>query len=183
MSNNSSSSDALWIPNLKLEDPGPIATKQCSVCRAELTDDNWGKGNQKARRNRCAHCENQRNRNWLNKLTTAKYLHNLAKKRSKRKGREFTITVEDVEAVMTDTCPLLNIPIKRYPITGVGGYRAQDDAISLDRLNSSKGYIPGNIIVCSWRANNLMSNSTPNELLLLATNFHRILNETTHPTD
>ena len=131
---------------------------------------------------RCKTCDSRHNRDWYNKLTTAEYLHYTAKARCKRSGREFTITVEDVEAEMTDICPLLNIPLKRYPQIVGGGKLRQHDAISLDRKDSSKGYIPGNIMVCSWRANRLMSNSTPEELLLLATNFKRIHDYANHLT-
>ena len=94
--------------------------------------------------------------------------------------------MEDVEAEMTDTCPLLGIPLKRYPLTqpvgrGRGGQRP--DAYSLDRKDPTKGYIPGNIIVCSWRANSLKKDATPDELLLLATNFKRIHDAITHSTN
>lgn len=52
----------------------------------------------------------------------------------------------------------------------------KNDCITLDRIDSSKGYTPDNIIVCSWRANNLLKDATAAEMALLAINFHRILN-------
>ena len=87
---------------------------------------------------------------------------------------------------MSDTCPYLEVPMRRYFVTagnGRGGPQPKDDSISLDRIDSSRGYVPGNIIVCSWRANNLLSNATANEMALLTINFHRILNDSTITTD
>ncbi len=82
---------------------------------------------------------------------------------------------------MTYTCPYLEIPIKRHPQVS-GGNTRHDDAISLDRINSEMGYVPGNIIVCSWRANNLLKDGSLKELSLLVYNFRRIL-LSTKPTE
>ena len=116
-------------------------------------------------------------------MTDAEYLYQLAKARAKRKGREFVITVQDIESVDTDTCPYLNIPIRRGEHIAGTGQRAQTpNAKSLDRIDSEKGYVPGNIIVCSWRANSLLKDGSLSELTLLVNNFRRILNST-KPTD
>lgn len=44
----------------------------------------------------------------------------------------------------------------------------QDDSYSLDRIDSSKGYIKGNVWVISLRANRIKNDSTPDELRLIA---------------
>lgn len=81
-----------------------------------------------------------------------KYLWRIAKKRAKLLGREFTIRPEDIKIV--DRCPVLDIELKRN--RGVMG----PDSYSIDRINNSKGYIPGNIAVVSWKFNQLKSNLT-----------------------
>ena len=93
-------------------------------------------------------------------MSDAKHLWSLARDRCKRNGREFTITVEDVEKVNTDMCPLLEIPIKRYPQTANAGSsrRQMPDAKSLDRIDPSKGYTPDNIRIISWMANAMLNN-------------------------
>jgi hypothetical protein len=44
----------------------------------------------------------------------------------------------------------------------------QDNSYSLDRIDSSKGYVKGNIWVISLRANRIKNDSTPQELRLIA---------------
>lgn len=84
-----------------------------------------------------------------------------ARRRAKIKNLEFTISITDI--VIPNTCPLLGIPI--IPSKGIHA----PNSPSLDRFDSSKGYIPGNVWVISYRANTLKSNSTADELIKLAT--------------
>ena len=98
----------------------------------------------------------------------------VAKKRSSIRNLEFNITLEYLESIYPDDslCPLLSIPLDwstppNHPSTP-----------SLDRIDSSKGYIKGNVQWVSWRANRLMSNATPDELLMLAQNYKKIYDQT-----
>lgn len=68
-----------------------------------------------------------------------------AKLRAKEKGLEFTITRDDV--VIPDVCPILNEPIQ------VRASTFNRWAPSLDRIDNSLGYIPGNVRIISWQAN------------------------------
>lgn len=83
-----------------------------------------------------------------------------AKYRAKKRGIEFTIAAIDLE--MPSHCPVLGIPIEHG--NGDQSYSARDCAPSLDRLDNSKGYVPGNVRVISWRANRLKSDGTIAEL-------------------
>jgi len=97
----------------------------------------------------------------------------IVKSRSKKKNLEFNLTIEYLKSIYpkNNMCPLLNIPLDwqsshKHPNTP-----------SLDRIDSSKGYIKGNVQWVSWRANQLMSNATPDELLMLAQNYKKIYNQ------
>jgi hypothetical protein len=68
---------------------------------------------------------------------------------------EFTIEVSDI--VIPDKCPYLNLPF------GDG-----EMAPSLDRIDSTKGYIKDNIRVISRLANRMKTNATEEELIQFA---------------
>jgi hypothetical protein len=81
-----------------------------------------------------------------------------AKTRSKKFDREFTITLDDID--IPDTCPILGVEIvveRNHP------YRP-----SIDRIDSSRGYTPDNIMVVSFRGNMLKNNMTPEESILVS---------------
>lgn len=71
----------------------------------------------------------------------------MARKRAAAKGLECTIRPGDIH--LRDRCPILDIPLKKNR----GQYGP--DSYSLDRRDSSLGYVPGNVEVISWKANSL----------------------------
>lgn len=86
-----------------------------------------------------------------------KYLLNHARMRAKKLGLEFTITEADMSPIGTH-CPVLGIEYNQAAC-----HATKDFSPSLDRIDNSKGYIPGNIQIISWRANRLKSNGTLQE--------------------
>ena len=86
-----------------------------------------------------------------------------ARTNAKRRGLEFTITVDDIH--IPDVCPVLGIPLYVAPIE-IGG--VSPNSPSIDRINNELGYVPGNIRVISWRANNLKRDATADELEAVA---------------
>ena len=89
-----------------------------------------------------------------------------AKYRAKRLGLDFNLTVDDIHIPII--CPVLGLPLTVLR-TGNGGLRRKSMAPSIDRIDNSKGYITGNVIVVSARANVLKNDATVEELLKLAT--------------
>jgi hypothetical protein len=79
------------------------------------------------------------------------YLWYVARTRSRKNGIEFTITKEDI--IIPEVCPILGMPL-----TKGDGYLP--NAMSLDRVDNNKGYIPGNVRVISRQANMLKSSLT-----------------------
>ena len=85
--------------------------------------------------------------------TTAEYqLWSGTRWSAKKRGLENTITPDDID--IPETCPVLGIKLRP------GGSGFKDDLASVDRIDSSLGYVPGNIRVISWRANRLKSDNT-----------------------
>lgn len=83
------------------------------------------------------------------------YLLHGTKQRAKRKGIEFSITADDL--IMPEYCPVFFIKLEC-------GEVQQDSSPSIDRIDNTKGYIPGNVEIISWKANNAKSNLTIKEL-------------------
>ena len=87
------------------------------------------------------------------KNTTIAYrLWSRAKRRAKTKNQEFNIQVSDI--IIPEICPVFNKP---FVIN-------TEYAASLDRIDSSLGYVKGNIQVISNKANILKNNATESEL-------------------
>jgi hypothetical protein len=84
-----------------------------------------------------------------------------AKERARLYGTEFRITLADI--TMPTHCPVLGLKLEHG--SGKGG--AISASPSLDRIDSSMGYVPGNVRVISKRANTLKNNATVAELALV----------------
>lgn len=79
-----------------------------------------------------------------------------AKRNAKEKNVPFDLREEDIP--VSSYCLVLGMPLK------VGDGRRTDASPSLDRIVPERGYVRGNVRVISWRANNLKSNATIEEL-------------------
>lgn len=86
-----------------------------------------------------------------------------AKKRAKLKNLEFNIDESDI---IPKFCPILGIELK---VANKGeGKGGRHYSPSLDRIDSSKGYIKGNVWVISNRANTIKSDASKEELIKFA---------------
>jgi len=98
--------------------------------------------------------ENRRKKNSENPLIN---MLRTAKMRAKKKGIEFSILERDL--FVPEFCPALGIPLK-VSETGI----CSDNSPSIDRIDNSKGYVKGNVIVVSFKANTIKNNATIEEL-------------------
>lgn len=83
----------------------------------------------------------------------------LARIRARKRGLEATIQWRDI--LWPEMCPVLGVRL----VYGMG--RGEEDApfrASLDRHDNSRGYVPGNVYVISYRANQLKSNANIAEI-------------------
>ena len=159
----------------------------CTKCKQYKELNEFEIRNQINIRSNCKHCRNNESRIYhysrrrkfdekqikdkiihLDRLRSDKeyhykiYLINHSKQRAKKKGLEFTITANDL--ILPDKCPILNKPFTL--LDNKYNY-------SLDRIDNSKGYIPGNVKIISRLANTMKNNATNEELEAFA---HNILN-------
>lgn len=86
----------------------------------------------------------------------AQFLARNSRKRAKRLGLEHTIRWTDLE--IPTHCPITGLEMQRNIAV------QNDNSYTLDRVDSSKGYIPGNVKVISLRANRAKSDLTVDQL-------------------
>lgn len=100
-----------------------------------------------------------------------KQLYNQLKGSAKKRGIEFDLKPTDIDDIgIPISCPVLGIPIHFYR-----GH-PRPDSISFDRIDSDKGYTRDNLVIISYRANQLKSNATLEEMESLV-NFYKQLSE------
>lgn len=138
----------------------PAEHKKCRGCQRTLPLSLFHKQKQTlfGVNNYCKECRHPKSATNYGLQSWEQRLFNRAKTRATKKGLPFTIKLEDI--VIPETCPVLNKEITLVPHSTY--------APSLDQINPSKGYTPGNIIVMSWRANTLKNNASKEEARLLA---------------
>jgi hypothetical protein len=145
---------------------GKYRYERCALCARRAR-----KGEKRAtpqtgrRRNRNAEQIAQNAKRWR-KTNPEKAMFIDARRRAKGRNLEFTIDLDDV--VIPECCPLLGIEIAR----GVGAHA--DSSPSLDRIDSARGYVKGNVWVISWRANVIKRDATLDELRLIVAGLERV---------
>ena len=98
-----------------------------------------------------------------------KLLWSQLKNSAKSRDIPFDLNVTDIDEIgIPIVCPVLGIPLYFHR------QKVQDDSISFDRIDSSKGYTMGNVIIVSYRANRLKSDATLDEMKRLV-NFYENL--------
>lgn len=93
-------------------------------------------------------------------------------------GIEHTISLDDIP--LPNTCRYLGIVLE-YPdggrLKGSGKNKQKRwsaNTASLDRIDSAKGYVPGNVQTISWLANKMKSDATVEQLLMFARGVLRV---------
>ena len=76
--------------------------------------------------------------------------------RCNRRGTPYNLT--EVDYKIPSHCPVLGIPLVLS-----GGTRV-DRTPTMDRIDTEKGYVKGNVAIISWRANRLKNDATLTEI-------------------
>jgi hypothetical protein len=92
-----------------------------------------------------------------------------AKSRAKKNNLDFNIDLSDV--IIPERCPLLDIPIY------VHDKHAGANSPTIDKIIPSKGYVKGNVMVVSYKANTVKNDLTIEQLELLVNRLKRVLDK------
>jgi hypothetical protein len=95
-----------------------------------------------------------------------------ARRRARRKGIPFDLVYTDLVPLPTH-CPVLGMRLAYGPGRGRKLYE-NPNAASLDRIHNHLGYVKGNVIVISLRANLLKGQATVAELRKIADFYGRL---------
>ena len=88
-----------------------------------------------------------------------KLLWQQLKASAKKRNIPFSLIPNDIDEIgIPITCPILGMPLFFHK------ERVKDDSISFDRIDSTKGYEKGNVVVVSYRANKIKTDATLDEL-------------------
>lgn len=86
-------------------------------------------------------------------------IYNKKKLSAQLKNIPFSITKEDLKSILVSTCPIFKIPMHYFSYK-----RTFPNNYSIDRIDSSKGYIPGNCRIISFKANCAKWKASPQEI-------------------
>ena len=93
-----------------------------------------------------------------------------ARARAGRFGVSFNLTVDYVRSILPTHCPILGVPLRFHVGEGSG---PREDSPSLDCVVRERGYVPGNVVVVSSRANRIKSDASLEELRALTSFYSR----------
>ena len=118
----------------------------------------WKKANPKKARE-----SNRRNTHRWRKERPANVILNNCRKNARKRGQECTITAEEIVALLEPMiCSVTGLPL--YWDYG-GSERTNPWAPSLDRIDNTVGYVPGNVRAVCW-AFNQMRGEFPDEVVM-----------------
>lgn len=90
------------------------------------------------------------------KLRPIHYVLQRLRSRAKERGLQFDLSPEDIH--IPSRCPVFGIEF--VPL----GSKRCDASPSVDRIDNSKGYVRGNVLVVSYRANRMKADATMADL-------------------
>jgi hypothetical protein len=156
-----------------------VASGICSVCASNKAKKAWANGVRQNTTNRLEvnkkwnHSEKgkiakQRWKDKNPKRAWAVYATGAAKVRAALKNLAFDLTSDYVESITPDGCPVFN-----EQFLFIGNKTMQPFSASLDRLDPTKGYVQGNVVVVSMKANSIKNAYGSKEVLAVGAWLHK----------
>jgi hypothetical protein len=106
----------------------------------------------------CPHCNSER----VKSAAPEKKMLARARSRAKERGHEFNLELSDIH--IPTHCPVLGIELVAHK----GRSGGNPNSPALDRIDNNKGYVKGNVMVVSHRANMMKVDASPEELIKFA---------------
>lgn len=145
-----------------METKDTTQTKCCTTCKQDKPLDDFppDRRAKDGKQSKCRACINDWIKNHY-RQKPAEHMLRRARARATNAGFEFSITLEDI-LPLPEKCPVFGVTLRT-------GFMNQDPwAYSLDRVDNTKGYISGNVVVMSYKANRLKNDGTAEEHEIIA---------------
>lgn len=142
------------------------ATKRCATCKGTFPVSSFTRylASYDGLKKVCRECASKSQQKYRQQHF-ARLMLKSSRRGALARGLAHTITEQDI--VIPERCPALGIELR---LEG-----SRDHRPSLDRRDNSKGYVPGNVVVVSMRANRTKSDLTIEELRKLVGFYERAL--------
>lgn len=144
----------------KYDDQGNLVEKWCNFCKRMLPIEQFNKHvtYKDGHMHKCQECFKAY---WHANVESKRiqYLVNRLKSKCQKDAIPFDLTADDV--IVPTHCPVLGIALE---FGKSDGEKWRDNSPSVDRIVPALGYVKGNIIVVSYRANRIKNDATIEEL-------------------
>lgn len=152
---------------------GNVTAKWCNFCKRMLPIEKFNKhvSYKDGHMHKCQECFKE----YWHANAAAKrvqYLVNRVRSKCTREHIPFDLSVDDI--IIPDHCPILGIELE---FGKSDGEKWRDNSPSIDRIIPSLGYVKGNVLVISYRANRIKNDATIEELVKIASYYQEIQNE------
>lgn len=152
------------------DEQGNLISKWCNFCKRMLPIEKFNKhvSYKDGHMHKCQKCFNEY---WHLNVATKRvqYLVNRIKSKCIKEHIPFNLTVSDI--IIPDCCPILGIKLE---FGRSDGEKWRDNSPSIDRIIPSLGYVKGNVLVISYRANRIKNDATIEELIRIASYYQEI---------
>ena len=100
-----------------------------------------------------------------------------ARYRAKQKKLDCDITAKYLQSIWpaNNRCPVLDIPLRISDGTNTTG--PSEASPTLDRIIPEKGYVKGNVIIISNKANRIKTDASPKEIWRVFKHYNNLLDE------
>ena len=144
-----------------------VRSKKCKQC-LEVKEDGLFYKNRNGLHSLCKTCYIERNKsyqkNYRSKNRFAIRMRT-CRARAKEKGLPFDLTEDYLKSIWTDTCPVFGTPLN------IDALKCEANHAQLDRVIPALGYVKGNVVWLSQRANRIKDDATLEDLERLVTWF------------
>ena len=171
--------------------PKGCKVKRCVSCLVDIVyPDNINPSNYRQSKYICRTCDNKKDyqrdqrRRAKKVIGDSQHIQDLLggiRKNAKKRNLTFSLKVKDKKPLITKRCPILNIKyeLNKKDLTW-GSKKGQNNwanSMSVDRIDNSRGYISGNVVLVSSLANAIKNQATPDQILKVGNFYKKLYDE------